>query len=245
MAKQNEKGHRKFLESLRKLIEKIKLLDPSRYVPPNTDLIVAALEAIYAAGLQLLDDVSAGRAKWRTTAQDKSTFVESLRVMGADAVMSFAALDGVSKERIEQARTHTRKMQGRRKKAAPIDNPTTPENESDASISAAQTSHTQIVGHFIALTDFLEAQPEYKLVTGKNEISNLQNAAAAGQSKINATIADLAAYDDQQNDRDKVFYDNDDAISERARRIKNYVGGEWGRNSPEFIEINAIDFEKP
>lgn len=247
MAKQNESGHPKLLESLGKLIAIDETLDQTRLNPPD-GLKLADLKAKRDTGTDLQTNVGNSRAGWRTVALDRAVDIDKFDSIAAEAV---ALLEGrgASKESVEDARSYVRKLQGRKLGAA---KPTTDANgnpvidESEKGISAAQTSAAAKISTMYELIDFLEAQPKYAEVNKPGfTAAQLRAFVDATQTKHDASLNSVAKLADDRRERNKSFYLNDDCICETARQFKALVGGAYGFKSPEYKAVNAIPFRKP
>ena len=183
-----EKGHAKIVEALFRLIAFLQTLDPAKYSPPNVNLTIFSLQALHAAALNALAEVSGAKEVWRTDAKARALLVEKLATIAASAVGLFASL-GVDKERVDQAKSYLRKLQGRRASPAIADDPNTPEDESEKSISASQQSSAQMIAHFRALTDFLAAQVEYQGLTDAGlQVSDLTSMADDVEDKHQTSV---------------------------------------------------------
>lgn len=245
MPSQNERGHARNLEALSRLIAAVQTLDPTRYDPPNADLEIASLQAQHADGAAVAGSLSDRRAGWRTKAKDRAFDVDKLPARAARAVALFASTDA-DKEKVAQARTYLRKLQGKRAKTKPADDPATPGDESEAAISASQQSSAQMLNHFLGLVDFLEAQSEYAaLNVPELRTADLRSFATPIQAKHDDSITAAAEVSAALIERDRVYYDNPDSIIKRAARVKEYVKAVFGANSPEYKMVNDINFRKP
>lgn len=239
-----EKGHAKIVESLFKLIAFLQTLDPAIYNPPNPNLTIASLQALYAAAQHAIASVSSARENWRTKAKARALELVKLPELATSLVALFESL-GVDKERVEQARSILRKIRGERATPAVVDDPDTPEDESEKSISASQQSAAQVVAAFRQLVDFLTAQPEYALVTDEGlRIADLTPLADSVEDKHEASIIAAAALSSQRSARDNLLYDDAACACERGALVKQYVKGKYGANSDEYKTVNAISFER-
>ena len=239
-----EKGHARVVEAVFRLIAFLQTLDPLKYAPPNPNLTIASFQALYAEAGALLADVSAAKENWRTRAKDRALDVDELPAKAASAVALFASL-GVDKERVEQARTYLRKLQGRRASPAALDDPNTPADESEKSISASQTSAAQMIANFRALVDFLTAQPEYRALTEPGlQSADLTNLIDTIEAKHELAVTADAQVSSKRMERDKFFYDNPDSICDRGLLVKEYVKGKYGAASPEYLEVRSIEFKR-
>lgn len=234
----------KILEQLGYAVAYAETLDAAKLSLP-ADLQPAALTALRADGTARHTEVGNKKGDWRTATLDRTTDADTFAAKAAQAV-ALLETHGASAEKIEDARFYVRKLQGKRKSKAKVDDPATPDvDESQDSISASQQSNAAKISNFNELIDFLEAQPEY--VGVKNAgfvIADLRAFADSVQAKHDVSITAVAALSTGRVERDKVFFDNTDSIVNRAKRLKKAVGAAYGFNSPEYKMINSFKFDR-
>lgn len=235
----------KVLEHLGQLIAFEETLDLVK-VDPAPDLMSDALKDLRAEATALLNAVGNAKGDWRTATHDRTTDADTLASRASQAVAAFESR-GASKEKVEQARFYVRKLQGKRAGESAVDDPSTPDvDESEKSISAAQTSNAAKISTFTEFVDYLEAQVEYAGVKNAElKISALRAFAESVAAKHDVSITKATALSSSRISRDKVFFDNADSIINRAKRLKKAVAGAYGYDSPEYKTINAIEFQKP
>ena len=237
-------GYAKVIEALGKLIAYLETLDPTKYNPTNLNLTIDALQDLRTAATAALAAVSAAYADWRTKAKDRTLIIEKLPATAAQAVALFESL-GADAERIEQARSYVRKLQGRRAAPAVADNPDTPEDESAQNISASQKSAAQMIAHFGGLVDFLAAQDEYQGITVAGlKLTDLVALRTQAQSAHDDSIAAEAQISSKRSARNSLLYDDNDSILKRAAAVKKFVFAVYGATSDEFKTVNGIEFKK-
>lgn len=189
--------------------------------------------------------VGNSKGDWRTVTLDRTTDAGTLASRASQAVALLESR-GASAETVEQARYYVRKLQGKRATPGAVDDPATPDiDESEQSISAAQTSNAAKISTSYELIDFLEAQSEY--AGGNNpelKISAYRAFVDSVSAKHDASIRTVTKLKSDRIARDKVFFDNPDSILNRAKRLKKAVGGAYGFDSPEYKTINSFPFHK-
>jgi hypothetical protein len=234
----------KMLEHLDQMIAFEQTLDLVK-VDPAPDLMPDALTTLRAEATVLHNAVGNAKGDWRTATLDRTTNTDTLASRASQAV---AALEsrGASAEKVEQARFYVRKLQGRRAGEKPLDDPSTPDiDESEKGISAAQTSNAAKISTFSELVDFLEAQVEYASVKNPElTITAMRNFAVSVSGKHDTSITTATTLSSKRIERDKVFFDNEGSIVNRAKRLKKAVGAAYGFDSPEYKTINSISFQK-
>lgn len=233
----------KVIEALGLLIAYLETLDPAKYNPTNTDLTIEALQDLRTAANASMREVSDALAEWRTKAKDRALEVEKMPGLAAQAVNLFAA-NGADKERVKQAKTYLRKLQGKRAAPAVVDNPETPDvDESQQSISASQKSAAQMIANFKALVDFLQAQAEYQSVNVPGlKPGDLIAFAEQVEASHNESMNVAAQVTSKRASRNNLISANDDSIVKRAAAVKNFVFAVYGGKSVEFKTVKGIQF---
>lgn len=237
--------HAKTLESLTQLTAFAGTLDPARLNAPP-DLTTAALETLHTEAHGAQEKVGISKGNWRTVALDRAADADELASLAAESLALLEAR-GASAETVEDGRSYVRKMQGKRTSDKPKDDPSTPDiDESEKAISAAQTSNAARIATFLEFVSWLEQQPEYAGVTNAGKtVAELRTFGESVETKHTASITAVTQLSGDRNDRDKIFYDDDDSILSRAKRLKKLIGGTYGFDSPEYLTAKAIPFQKP
>lgn len=243
--KQQESGHTKIVESLGKLVAFSETIDQTKLDPPP-EMTIAVLQGHRTTATALQTSVGNSRADWRTIALDRALDIEKFAPLASQAVGALAGR-GASKEKVDDAMFYVRKLQGRRAKAKPKDDPNTPNlDESEKGVSASQQSSAALITTMYELVDFLEAQSEYAAVkvVGLTP-SEMRTTVDTAQAKHNLSITSVAALSSDRRARNKFFYLDPVNICDIAKQFKNLVKGAFGANSLEYKTVNAIKFKKP
>lgn len=236
-------AHAKVIEALGLLIAYLETLDPAKYKPSNLDLTIDALQDLRTATNASMQEVSDALAQWRTKAKDRALEIEKMPALAAQAVNLLAA-NGADKERVAQAKTYLRKLQGKRAAPAAVDNPDTPDvDESQQSISASQKSAAQMIANFKTLVDFLKEQAEYQSVNIAGlKPEDLTAFADQVEASHNESIIAAAQVTSKRANRTNLISDNDDSIVKRAAAVKNFVFAAYGGKSVEYKTVKGIKF---
>jgi hypothetical protein len=233
----------KIIEALGLLVAYLETLDPAKYNPTNTNLTIDALQDLRAAADASMQEASDALAVWRTKAKDRALLIEKMPVLAAQAVNLFAS-NGADKERVKQAQTYLRKLQGKRAAPAVADNPDTPDvDESQQSISASQKSAAQMIANFRALVDFLQAQAEYQSVNVAGlKPAELNAFADQVEASHNESINAAAQVTSKRANRTNLISGDDDSIVKRAAAVKNFVFAVYGAKSVEYKTVKGFKF---
>lgn len=237
----NESGDMKLLGNFSKLIELIST-EPN-YNPANAKIKVPALNAQKAAGLAVVGGVGTKEATFKAVTNERQDVFETLPgVMTRSGNMLKAS--GASKKVLDDARTVSRRVSGRRKTAKVKDDPNTPGDESKKNHSASQLSYENICGNFddyiaILATDpsYAPNEPDLKLA-GLNALSQNMHAQNAA---VDTAFAGMSA---SRGERDQLLYLSEDSIVNTAALVKAYVRAAFGSDSQLFKSVKGLEFRK-
>ncbi|MBX3297784.1 MAG: hypothetical protein KF762_18965 [Acidobacteria bacterium] len=238
-----ETGHAKNVENFATLIAIVEGFG-AEYQPSNAALEVAEMQVQLAAAEASLVAVTDALMPHKTAVNERETAFASLRPLVTRVVNAYRAT-GADQNRIDDALTFARKIQGRRAKPKPKDDPNTPEDESERSHSASQQSYTQLVANLENLIAVLGQDSAYapnetvlQLASLTNYATILKNANAAVSSTrpavVNARIA-----------RDRTLYGDPGGVFYTQKLVKAYVKALYGAASPQYDAINGLHFTKP
>lgn len=213
-------------------------------------LTIAGLEAMLVQGQDVLASVKSTKAALDVITNSRQVAFKDLRTFATQVVNAFAA-SGVSKLTITDARSITRKMQGRRAKAivqseAPTDETTgtAAEKAADKHISVSQLGYNSQLDHFQKLVQAVSLQPAYTPNEAYLSVAGLE-AHAEHLQRLNFGVID--AYSQWSNARilrDKTIADPVNSMAQIGLDAKQYVKSIFGGQSAEYKQISALRFIK-
>jgi hypothetical protein len=176
---------------------------------------------------------------------------EPLSKLSGRIVYSLAST-GIVEVTVNNARTHLRKIQGRRAKALPNngngdtpstpDNTTTPNGDTHVSVSASQMSYDNRLENFNRLVELVASEAVYspneidlKVTAIKATLANLKSLNTAA---FNATTQISNA----RLSRNKTLYAPSTGMLSIVYEVKNYVRSVFGINSGEYKQISGLPF---
>lgn len=239
----NEKGHAKNLDNF-KIGRDFAVSWGASYSPTNPLLPVTNFNLIITNAETTADAVQAERTPWRNaTAAADVAFAPLSKLV--TRVMNSLRVSGVSEAIIEDAETYSRKIQGRRKLPAAVDDPLTPEvDESAASHSASQMSRIQRIENFNSLISLLSAQSLYDPAETDLKIDTLIALAADLQAKVDAVNLTFTALSNALGNRDTAYYADGTGLVAVGKLFKKYVQSAFGTNSVQYNQIKGLSFTK-
>lgn len=237
----SESGDMKLLGNFSKLVELISIAP--NYNPANAAIKVPALNAQKAAALAAVAEIGTKEAPYKAAVNERQEGFEGLGpVVSRSGNMLQAS--GASKKIIEDARTQSRKISGRRKAARVKDDPNTPKSEATRTHSVSQLSYENIVGNFDDYIAILQTVTSYApneadlKITG---LTALANDLKAKNEAVNTTFAPVSA---ARGLRDQLLYLNEDCVVNIALLVKAYTRGAFGKDSQIFKSIKGLAFER-
>jgi len=160
------------------------------------------------------------------------------------------ALDATdaSAQVVKDGKTIARKLQGRRSsdKITPVaDNPATPENEAQKSISASQMSFDNRIENFGKLITLLTNEPLYAPNENDLKLAQLNTLLTSLKTTNTAVITATTPASNARISRNKILYLAVTGLYDIQAEVKKYVKSVFGARSPEYKQISGIKFTKP
>jgi hypothetical protein len=238
----SESGDMKLLGNFSKLIELISV-NPD-YNPANPAIKLPALNAQKTAALAAITEIGSKEAPFKMAVNNRQEAFEGLRSVVSRAGNMLQA-SGASKKIIDDAKTESRKISGRRKKVKAEDDPNTPQDQASKSHSVSQLSYENMVGNFDDFIEVLAAAPTYN--PNEADLKTLGLSALSGDLKakneaVNTTFAPVGV---ARGVRDQLLYQDDGCVVNNALLVKAYVRAAFGADSQTFKNIKGLQFKRP
>ena len=157
------------------------------------------------------------------------------------------ASSNVSKQVIADAKTITRKLQGKRasdKLPTVADNPATPEDESQKSISASQMSFDNRIENMDKLIQLLASQTGYAPNETDLKVATLTTLLGDMKTKNTAVITALTPLSNARIARNNILYATGTGLVDTAGEVKKYVKSVFGGTSPQYKQVSGLKFTK-
>jgi hypothetical protein len=200
------------------------------------------MQAKHTSAETNIDNVTVDNTAYNDRVNERIIEFSDLNQLSTRLINALANTDA-TKEKISNAKTFNRKIQGKR--ATTITAPIDPNTPAPATISASQQSFDQKIEHFKGIISVLESEPTYTpneteltiaTLTTKKENLILKNKAVdtAHTTISNTRIA-----------RDKNLYEDELGMVDVALDAKKYIKSVFKANSPEYNQVKGIEFKKP
>jgi hypothetical protein len=242
MPKRNEKGHAKNLENLKKARD-FAVSWGAKYAPSNPLLLLTNLNAVVNAAEAVADDLQAARTPYRNaTAAAEDAFTPLSRL--ATRLVRGLEASGVPESVVEDARTYSRKIRGKRLAPAIQDDPDTPDiDESESSHSASQMSRAQRIENLDALILLVEAQALYDPNENDLKVVTLTNLSTDLKAKTQTVSAAFIPYSNKMGERDEIYYADKTGVVDIGNLFKKYVSS-FGLDSVEYNQVKDLEFNR-
>lgn len=245
MPSTSETGHAKNVANFQGLISFCTAYGAS-YNPTKASITLANLNTKHANAVNALATVNTSIPPSTNAINQREIVFTPLARLITRVVNAVAASD-VTAQIIDDVKTIARKLQGKR--ATPkiptiIDDPTTPQDESQKSISASQMSFDQRIQHMDKLIQLLTAQPNYK----PNEADlTIEALTILYNNMVNANTTAINTFTPLSNariNRNEILYNQATGLVTVAADVKTYIKSVFGPTSPQYNQVSKLKFDK-
>jgi hypothetical protein len=187
-----------------------------------------------------LAEVVAKNTAFNNAVNDRMVAFDGLKTLSTRLVNALDSTDATD-EKIKDAKVFNRKLQGKR--ASPGDAPTDPNTPAPETISASQQSYDQLIQHFAGLISVLQTEASYAPNENELKIVTLTAKQAGLTATNNAVSVAYSTISNTRIARNKTLYDPNTGLVDTALEVKKYVKSIYGASSPEFTQVNKIQFK--
>jgi 3-dehydroquinate synthase class II len=162
-------------------------------------------------------------------------------------IVNAVASSNVSKQVIADVKTIARKIQGKRgsdKLPDIADDPNTPEDESQKSISSSQMSFDNRIENMDKLIQLLASQAGYAPNETDLKVATLTTLLADMKTKNTAVITALTPLSNARIARNTILYATGTGLVDTAGEVKKYVKSVFGGTSPQYKQVSKLKFTK-
>lgn len=214
------------------------------YNPSKASIKLTALSALLTSANASLTAVNTALAPYGAALNAREAAFAPLSKLVTRIINALDA-SNVSKQVVSDAKTIARKIQGRRASQPVPDDPNTPEDESQKSISASQMSFDNRIQNFEQLVQLLTAQTGYAPNENDLKVTTLATLLATLKTKNTEAITALAPLSNTRLSRNNILYAAETGLVDIAAEVKKYVKSLYGATSPQFKQISGIKFTRP
>ncbi|HNW99631.1 MAG TPA: hypothetical protein PKK00_14590 [Bacteroidales bacterium] len=251
--KTNETGHAKNVANFEQLISFCTGYGAT-YNPAKAALKLTALNTLFTTAQTSLATVKDKFNAYSVAVDAREILFNPLSKF-TTRVLSALESSEVTVQKIDDAKTITRKITGKRatqkKEIMPLPrklSETQPEgntiSEEIKQISASQMSYDNRLDNFAKLINLLSTETGYIPNETDLKVTALNTMLASMKAKNTAVINTITALSNARIDRNKIFYKENIGLYDIAMDVKVYVKSVYGSTSPEYKEVSGIKFTK-
>lgn len=248
MSSKTETGHARNVAHFDELINFCVGYD-TVYNPANAAIKITALQTLLASAKNAITGINSNLPAFSNAVTARELAFEPLSRL-ITRIMNALKSSGVNPQVVDNAKTFSRKLQGRRasKKAAPLAspiNPEIPESISSAelqSISSSQMSYDSRIDNFDKLLKHLASIPQYAPNESDLALTSLTALHADLKTKNSAVISAMVVISNARIVRNNVLYNKNTGMIRIAKDVKNYIKSIFGATSPQYKQISTIKF---
>ena len=240
MSSTNETGHAKNVANFQNLIQFL-VGYGAAYNPSKNALKIPQLNTIATTSNTKLADVITKNTAFNNAVNDRINSFKGLRILSTRLVNALETTNA-SKEKIKDAKGFNRKIQGRR--ASALQTATDPSSLAPSKISTSQQSYDNLIQHFAGLVSILQSEVSFTPNEAELKLTALTTKQGDLVAKYNAVAAAYSAISNSRISRDKTLYDSGTGLVDTAVEVKKYVKSLFGTSSPEFAQVQGIEFRK-
>ncbi len=218
-----------------------------KYNPSNPNLSLTSIQSLYTNSLNSVKAVDTAKTPFKNAVGARSVVFKPLSKL-ATRVNNALDSSKVPKPIIKNAKTLTRKLQGKRASGTEepqTPNPEAPADENSKSYSASQMSFDNRVDNLGKLINILSGQAEYKPNEDDLTVVSLtafQNNMVATNDAVKAVYP---AYNNAIIARNSILYAEETGVVDIAGKIKKYIKSVFGGNSPQYKQVSGLKFTTP
>lgn len=243
MASTSETGHAKNVANFEDLISFCTNYG-TQYNPSKPSIKLPALNTLFTSAKNSLTAINTALPPWQNAVNAREIVFNPLSKLITRVVNAVEA-SNVSKQVIADVKTIARKIQGKRatpKLPTIPDDPNTPEDESQKSISASQMSFDNRIENMEKLIQLLASQPGYAPNETELKVTTLTTLLADMRTKNTAVVNAFTPLSNARIARNTLLYTQGTGLVDIAGQVKSYVKSVFGATSPQYKQISKLKF---
>jgi len=235
----SETGHAKNVANFQDLISFVIGNGPT-YNPTKNALKLAQLNSLLAASQTSLTDVIAKKTAYNNKVNERVIAFSNIKTLSTRLINALETTDA-STEKIKNAKVFNRKIQGQR--ASTVATTTDALEPAGKTISTNQQSYDQQIQHLAGLISVLQSEPSYAPNETELKITTLTAKQSDLTAKNNAIATAYTSISNSRIARNTTLYGTDTGLVDIAIEVKKYIKSVFGSTSPQFAQVNAIQFK--
>lgn len=245
-----ESGHAKNTANFDHLIALL-LTYGTNYTPSSPSLAITNLQTVLTNAQTALTTVKNEYNGWKNATNGREIAFDPLKGLSTRLLNTLVAV-GANEQTIKDYKTLNAKVQG--SKLTKADAGIIEDPNADAAnkttlpvkktVSVSQQSFDNLIEHYDKIIKLLASVPAYNPTETALKVATLQTTLANLKTLNTAAYTSAAKVSNARIARNKILYENPDALIVLAKAVKAYIKGKFGASSPEYGQVSSIKFTK-
>ena len=245
-----ESGHAKNTANFDHLIALL-LTYSTNYTPSNPSLAITNLQTVLTNAQTALTTVKNEYNGWKNATNSREIAFEPLKGLSTRLLNTLMSV-GANEQTIKDYKTLNAKVQG--SKLTKADAGIIEDPNADAAnkttlpvkktVSVSQQSFDNLIEHYDKIIKLLASVPAYNPTEVALKVATLQTTLANLKTVNTAAYTSYAKVSNARIARNKILYENPDALIVLAKAVKAYIKGKFGATSAEYGQVSSIKFVK-
>lgn len=238
----SETGHLKNVTHLEDLISFCTSFG-TLYNPSNPMLTIESLKIKQQESKDALSGFTTNRTKLNASIDMRRIEFDDLKSRATRAYNNFS-VSGVDNLIVLNAKTHLNKLQGykKRKPETPVSEDAATEAKEVKKISTSQQSYDRQIDHFASMIEVFTQSGTHNPNEADLTLPAL-NTKTSKLKEVNTTVInDFTSFSNGLIHRNDVLYNPLTGVVNTALMVKKYVKSVFGANSPQYKQVNSIEF---
>ena len=245
-----ESGHAKNTANFDHLIALL-LTYGTNYTPSSPSLAITNLQTVLTNAQTALTTVKNEYNGWKNATNGREIAFDPLKGLSTRLLNTLVAV-GANEQTIKDYKTLNAKVQG--SKLTKADAGVIEDPNADAAnkttlpvkktVSVSQQSFDNLIEHYDKIIKLLASVPAYNPTETALKVATLQTTLVNLKTLNTAAYTSAAKVSNARIARNKILYENPDALIVLAKAVKAYIKGKFGASSPEYGQVSSIKFTK-
>lgn len=210
------------------------------YNPSKESLKIAELQSKYQSTFEKLNVAKMHKVSFDNATNTRRIEFETLKSLATKIVNAFI-VSGADNLAISDLKSINKKIQGTVSKKDKATGESAPETA--RTISTSQQSYDRMIDHFANLIQVLEQNAFYNPNENELKLASLQTKIQSMQMANINLINAYTQYSNAMIQRNQELYDAVTGLTQTAKGVKQYVKSVFGANSPQYNQINSLEFK--
>jgi hypothetical protein len=245
-----ESGHAKNTANFDHLIALL-LTYSTNYTPSTANLAITNLQTVLTNAQGALTTVKNEYNGWKNATNSREIAFEPLKGLSTRLLNTLMSV-GANEQTIKDYKTLNAKVQGSKLTKADSGIVADPSEDNankttlpvKKTVSVSQQSFDNLIEHYDKIIKLLASVPAYNPTETALKVATLQTTLANLKTLNTAAYTSAAKVSNARIARNKILYENPDALIVLAKAVKAYIKGKFGASSPEYGQVSSIKFTK-